>query len=359
MKRYIFTIAVSAIVSMTGCRHNDSDDNIAIQPVKTCSPEATQSGSRLIFPGKTVSDDKVYTAFKVAGRIASLNVKEGDRVKAGQTIGHLDDTDYRVALDAVEAEYNSVRSEAERVIALYNENATTSVAHDKAVYGLQQITAKLQHARNQLNDTRLTAPASGEVKKILRHAGEVVGAGTPVLEIVDNSTPLVEIKIPAAAFARIKDYTSYTCTFDVYPGKTFSLRPFAEQSVANANQLYTIKLAFDNTDMPLPSVGMSTTVEMRTDSDSNNSDSSLWLVPSTALAGAGDKTYIYTVAADSIVHMTEVGVVRLTRDGEAEISSASPLDGAMIVAAGAGSLRDGVKVKPLPQTSPTNVGNQL
>lgn len=361
MKKHIVTIALTALIAATGCKNRGNEESTALQPVKTCYPEATQSGSRLVFPGKVVSDDKVYTAFKVAGRIASLNVKEGDRVKAGQTIGYLDDTDYRVALDAVEAEYNSIRSEAERVIALYNENATTPVAHDKAVYGLQQITAKLQHARNQLNETRLTAPASGEVKAILRHAGEVVGAGTPVLEIVDNGSPLVEIKIPAATFSHIGDYTDYSCTFDVYPGHTFRLKPFAEQSVANANQLYTVKLAFEGSEEPHPTVGMSTTVVMQADGDNDNADNgeSLWLVPSTALAGSGNNSYILTVAADSTLQRRDVEVIRLTRDGGAEISCATPLDSIEIVAAGAGSLREGVKVSPLPMASPTNVGNQL
>lgn len=359
MKILFITIAFSALLATSSCKNRDDSDNRAVQPVKTCAAMAATDGSRLVFPGKVVSDDKVYTAFKVAGRIASLSVKEGDNVRSGQVIGRLDDTDYRVALDAAEAEYNSVRSEAERIIALYNENATTSVAHDKAVYGLQQITAKLQHARNQLNDTRLTAPASGEVKAILRHAGEVVGAGTPVLEIVDNSTPLVEIKIPAAAFSRINDFTDYTCTFDIYPGRTFRLKPFAEQSVANANQLYTVKLSFDDAGEPLPSVGMSTTVIMQAGNGSEKDDSNRWIVPSTSLAGAGSDSYIFTVSPDSTLRKVPVEVVRLTRDGEAEISCAAPLDGIDIVAAGAGRLRENEKIKPLAPASPTNVGNQL
>ncbi len=352
------TIALPVVFLASACSNSGNVEQQAGRPVKTCVATPSASGSQLIFPGKVVSDDKVYTAFKVAGRIASLNVKEGDKVKAGQTIGRLDDTDYCVALDATEAEYNAIRSEAERVIALYNENATTPVARDKAEYGLQQITAKLQHARNQLNDTRLTAPASGEVKKILRHAGEVVGAGTPVVEIVDNNAPLVEIKIPAAAFARLGEFTGYSCTFDAYPGRTFSLRPFAEQSVANANQLYTVKLAFDGMETPMPAVGMSTTVTMLADSG-DTADSNLWTIPSTALAGNGKDTHIFTIAPDSTLRLTAVEVIRFTRDGEAEISVATPLDGVEIVAAGAGSLRDGLKIKPIPPASATNVGNQM
>ena len=45
---------------------------------------------------------------------------------------------------------------------LYKENVTTPDANDKAVYGLRQITAKYNHAKDQLAYTRLYAPFSGQ-----------------------------------------------------------------------------------------------------------------------------------------------------------------------------------------------------
>ena len=361
MKIQFITIAAISLLAAS-CGKKQDGNATDPQPVKICTATPASDGSQLVFPGKVVSDDKVYTAFKVAGRIASLNVKEGDKVKAGQVIGRLDDTDYRVALDAAQAEYNSVRSEAERIIALYNENATTSAAYDKATYGLQQITAKLQHARNQLDDTRLIASTGGEVKAILRHAGEVVGAGTPVLEIVDDSTPLVEIKMPATAFARLGDFSDFSCAFDAYPGKVYRLKMYAEQSVANANQLYTVKFAFAGTDAARPGIGMSTTVTLQSaDADNDSTLQTQWTIPSTALTGdvGDDNTYIFTVSADSTLLKVPVTVVKLTREGDAVVTGPTPLGNVDIVAAGAGKLRDGMKVAPISPASASNVGNQL
>ena len=74
MKILFITIALSALLATSSCKKHDDSDNRAVQPVKICPAVATTDGSRLVFPGKVVSDDKVYTAFKVAGRIASLSV---------------------------------------------------------------------------------------------------------------------------------------------------------------------------------------------------------------------------------------------------------------------------------------------
>lgn len=352
-------IVISAIVafSITSCSDNSGSGSDRIPPVKTCIISRVDDSSRLTFPGKVVSDDRAYTAFKVAGRIASIKVREGDFVKKGQMIGTLDDSDYRIALDAVEAEYNSINSEAQRIIALYNENATTKIAYDKAVYGLQQIEAKLQHARNQLSDTYLVAPTSGIVKSVLRHPGEVVGAGMTVVEIVDNDTPLVEVNIPASSFANIDTFNEFYCTFDAWPGRKFPLKIYSEQSVANANQLYNVKFSFTDKETTIPSLGMSATVTML--GSDTNVNATNYTVPSTALAGSDNSSHIFIVEKDSTLTMIPVAIEKILRDGMVEISSASSLDNALIVAAGAGKLHDNMKVRPLAPPSSTNVGNQL
>ena len=96
-----------------------------------------------------------------------MYVNDGTYVRKGQLLAELDPADYQIQLDAAEAEYQSVKAEAERVMALYKENVTTPDANDKAMYGLKQITAKYNHAKDQLEYTRLYAPFSGYVQKRL------------------------------------------------------------------------------------------------------------------------------------------------------------------------------------------------
>ena len=81
---------------------------------------------------------------------------------------------------ATEAEYQQIKAEAERVMALYKDNGTTPNANDKAVYGLKQITAKYKHHKDQLAYTRLYAPFNGYVQKRLFEAHETIGAGIDV-----------------------------------------------------------------------------------------------------------------------------------------------------------------------------------
>ena len=142
----------------------------------------------------------ISTAFRVSGTIQKIHVEDGACVRTGQLLAELDPADYQVQLDATAAEYEQIKAEAERVMALYKENGTTPNANDKAVYGLKQITAKYQHHKDQLAYTRLYAPFDGFVQKHLFETHETVGAGMPVISMISAGIPEVEINLPAAEY---------------------------------------------------------------------------------------------------------------------------------------------------------------
>ena len=123
----------------------------------------------------------------------------------------MDPRDYELQLQAVEAEYLSIKAEAERVMALYDQNVATADAYDKARYGLQQITAKYENARNQLADTKLYAPFDGYVKRRRFDPPTVVAAGMPVITFLSGKNPEVELFIPASTYIRRREIASFAC----------------------------------------------------------------------------------------------------------------------------------------------------
>lgn len=59
-----------------------------------------------------------------------------------ELLAQIDPRDYELQLQAAEAEWQGIKAEAERVMALYADSVATASDYDKARYGLQQITAK-------------------------------------------------------------------------------------------------------------------------------------------------------------------------------------------------------------------------
>ncbi len=356
MKQISLIVASTFLLLLTACGGNDKRER-SEQTVKIDTVRAAGAETFLQFPGKVKAAQDINLAFRVSGTIRKIYVNEGSRVQAGQLLAELDPTDYQVQLNATEAEYKQIKAEAERVMALYKDGGTTPNANDKAVYGLQQITAKYQHHKDQLNYTRLYAPYSGVIQKRLFQPHETVAAGMPILAMLGAGAPEVEISLPAADYIRRDHFDSYHCTFDVYPGKTYPLKLISISPKANANQLYAMRLQMEiGKKEAVPSPGMNTMVSISCRAD----ESLTFSVPTGALLRKDGKIYLFIYNPTThTVHSHEVQPLRMESNGRTLISSPQLKLGDLIVSAGSHHVTDGETVKPLPPISETNVGGLL
>lgn len=307
------------------------------------------------FPGRVVAAEEVNMAFKVSGNLKEVFVKEGSKVSKGQLIAEIDPRDYQVQLDAAEAEYMSIKAEAERVIALFSDSVATADEYDKARYGLKQITAKFENAKNQLADTKIYAPFNGFVQKRLYDPPTVVAAGMPVITLVSNGKQEVEINIPSSTFMKRENIISAYAKFDYLPDIKVPLILTNITPKANANQLYEARLELPLDLSPAPSPGMNTLVTLVTGTEEQSKTE----IPTTALFKKEGKSCVWLYDEKTqTISRKEVTVERLHSDGSAIITSGIDA-GSRIVSVGVHKLFEGQKVRPLKERSKTNVGGLL
>ncbi len=357
MKYNILIIAAMCMILLfTGCKEKEKGHE-KIQYVCTTTVTDASRLTAVNYPGRTRAVDDINVAFRVSGPIGRILVKEGDHVSKGQVIATMDSRDYQVQLNAAQAEYEQIKADAERVIAMYQEGSTTASNYDKARYGLQQITQKLNHCKNQLADTQLRAPVSGYIQDILHEAGETIGAGMPVISMFGSSAIEVEINISAFDYANRDRLNSAYCVFDLLPEERFPLKIVSISAEANASQLYTVRMAFTGPyDRTKITPGMTTMVYASIDNDEISTST---LVPTSSILVKEDKLHVFLYdRKSSTVKLTPVTVKRLHNDGLAEIISGIH-DNDIVVTAGIHHLKDGQSVKPVPATSSSNVGKLL
>lgn len=352
MKHY-FGLVLLCLLTACGGTTKKTEQQVLVK-VDTVK-QASQLSNRQ-YPGKVKAAQDISLAFRVSGTLMRIAVEDGARVRQGQLLAELDPTDYQVQLEATEAEYRQIKADAERVMGLYADSATTASQYDKAVYGLKQITAKYRHHQDQLSYTRLYAPFDGYVQKHLFEAHETVGAGMPVMAMIGGSEPEVEINLPAAEYIRREQFSSYHCTFQIFPGELYPLKLISITPKANANQLYTMRLLIECKGKPLPSPGMNTMVTIL----SEEQEGELLSVPNTALFEEDNQSYLYRyIATDGRIHRTKVEPVRPLSNGRIIIRSTGVEAGDEIIATGVHHLQEGDKVTPMPAPTATNVGQLL
>lgn len=344
-------VAIAILAIFVSACGNDDSNSQQLPSVRLATVQMSKGVQQNSYPGKTRAMDDSQVAFKVAGTIESVPVKIGDFVRKGQIIAKMDSRDYMVQLTATKAEYESTKAECERIIALYNDKGTSANNYDKARYGIEQITQKLKHAKDQVEYCVLRAPFDGYVQTIYHEAHETVGAGMPVIGMFSNSGVEVVINIPVAEFNRKDSFAGLTASFST-PECTLPLKLINLSHSANANQLYEMRLRIDGEAKDI-TPGLTTVVNIRYE-DSKDLDIE---IPSAAVFADGEKSYVY-VYSDSTIRKTEVRVRSLSTTGKMRIIDGIRA-GQKVVISGVHSLTDGQRVRPAAAPSKTNVGGLI
>jgi RND family efflux transporter MFP subunit len=354
------SLAISAMILLAcaGCSGNDSAEEQTIHSVLVVQPTRLGDTTAKNYSGVVTESKSISLGFKTAGQILKTLVKDGQYVKQGQLLAVLDDVDYQLAAKEAKIQYDQMASEQKRLDYLYQSNNLSENDYEKSRAGLERLKINLQNCNNRLKYCRLYAPISGYVVKLNFERSEMVDAGTPVVELMDNSSLEVNVDLPAEAYSKREDFICYTITTadgEVCKSKLLSITPKADN-----NQLYSMRLSIPAEAKSKLTPGMNVQVVIERNSGSKvEAETTSYSLPIRSVFYDNDrKPCVWVIGADSTVTATPVTVGDLV--GKSNVTITSGLSGKeTIVRAGVNSLQPGEKVKIIDESNQTNVGRLL
>ena len=327
-----------------------------IKTVKVTAAVRYGGGKKAYFPGKVRAASEINLSFRISGPVVGIHVEEGQFVRKGQMMAKMDMRDYAIQFAATEAEFTQVKAEVERVTQLFELEIGTANDYDKAISAMKQITAKYNAHKNALEDTKLTAPFDGYVKKRYFDEGETIGAGTPVFSIISAASPEVIMNIPVGFYMQRNIFDTYTCHFELFPDKTYPLELISINPRANLNQLHTVLFRLKNNEnWTMPPIGASTMVTIHFKQENTEMVS----IPLAALFELDGKPTVWVY--DENEQKVEARNIFLheIRKNESIVVSEGLKTGERVVSAGVHRLSAGEKVRLLPLASQSNIGGVL
>lgn len=163
--------------------------------VRIASVGAAQQAATIRGVGTVSLRREASLGFTSAGRIARLNVNEGDSVRPGQVLAALDTTTVAADLTRARAERERAAAEFRRSSSLMAQGWITRPRLENAQASLQAADASVSAARFQATNATISAPGGGIVLARLAEPGQVVAAGTPVLVIGEAASGYV-LRVP-------------------------------------------------------------------------------------------------------------------------------------------------------------------
>jgi len=343
-----------AAAAVAGCKGEAAiEEKEVVRPVKVATVSAAPQGRTLTYSGVVRPRIESSIGFRVGGKIVERAVNVGDRVKLGQTIARLDDTDLKLAESSARAAVVAARTRSdvtrdnlERAKPLLAKQFISQASYDirrneydAAVSALEAAEAQLRQAANATSYATLKADKAGIVTAVMSEPGQVVSAGQSVAAVAEAGEIEIAVGVPEQDAGRLSVGQRAGIALWAGPGNSAEgrIREIAGQA-DSASRTYAVRVAVGNPPQAMR-LGMTATVAIRIDGEG-----AAMIVPLTALTEAEGKPAVFVVDREKgTVRRTPVTVAGTADAGVRVAGGLSPGD--MVVTAGVQFLRDGMRVR--------------
>lgn len=199
------------------------------------------------FTGATQPVDQTVVKSRVAGRLAEVLVREGDKVGKGELLARFETTELqarvnerRSAVEAARAELRWAARDRSDKEALAARNIVSQAAMDQSRAAAEQkasmvavAEAQLDVAEKNLADAEVRAPFGGVIGERLANQGESLPIDGKILALLDTSRVEVAAQMPAADVVRMSVGQHASVTLEgfgehVFPGRVTRISPTAQ-----------------------------------------------------------------------------------------------------------------------------------
>ena len=189
---------------------------------------------RIVLNGNVEIHD-VNLAFRVAGRVSSINVEEGAIVKKGQLLASLDKDVFKAKLNfakaRLEAEtinFNNAKKDYQRNVGLLKNNSVSEKLYDASKTAYEVAKSQVDAAKATFDfmnidykDTELFSPVDGVVLTRNIEKGEMVASGTVVFSIMPNEQTRIKTFANEKTLSRIKHGDTVYVNIETNKNKKF------------------------------------------------------------------------------------------------------------------------------------------
>lgn len=333
-------------VLLSSCRQTDRVSGIPMTdtiPVTLMSLQSQDANTAFEATGMFTTDDETLLGFKNGGVIERIYVREGDPVKSGQLLArvYMDEIDAKasqvsLALEKAERDY-------ERAQKLYYDSVSTLEQMQNAKTALQLAKQDIKSIRFNQQYAEIRSTSNGYVLARLAQEGQVVGPGTPVLQIngANDGNWQLKVGVSDRQWASVKEGDSARISSEALGEGTYaaSVRKKSE-SLDPKTGTFSLFLTLNEKPATKIAAGMFGKAYLQ----GRERQHAGWQIPySSLLEGDGKEGYVFVTDDRQNARKIKVYIAAINK-GEVLISSGLE-EAAALVVSGSPYLIDGAPIK--------------
>lgn len=373
MRKASFCAAVAISLLAASCGQNNSkqDGEEQIPEKKVMAVEEKNNEVFFTFPAQMRGNKDISIYPQVGGILDKVLVSEGQKVKKGQLLFHIDDSKYKSVVDdaraavmMAEANVETQELELSATKQLYDKGIVSEHQYKVDVNSLRiaraqlsEMKATLTNAQTDYNHTSIYAPSDGVIGNINYRQGSLVGNGIekPLTVVSDNSVIYAYVSFNSDEYLDLLNSVGGKDEFiksfppsDLIIGKDFVYDKKGHTETISGmidenTGAISVRVAFPNPDGLLSAGGSGT---LRVPMQYKG-----FVIPKSATYEIQDKCFVYkSVKHDDATYSAVSSEVQVYRLNDREYIVFEGLQaGDSIVLDGVKKMSNGMKIKPIAE----------
>ena len=359
-KKLIILLSISLLV-LTSCGGDKKEpigNNEPAIVVQVSGISADSNAPFVTASGKIEAENSANVSTRMMGYVTKVYVKVGQKIRAGQLLVSVNNTDLlakKAQVDAsilqATAAFNNAKKDYERFTALFNQQSASQKELDDMTSRYEMEKAGLDGAKQMRNEvmaqfsySNITAPFSGEVTNTFVKEGDMANPGMPLVSIEGVSRMQVTAMVSESDIAQIKNGMLVKILVKSINKEVAGKVSEVSGSAKNTGGQYLVKITLNATDKTILS-GMFVNVQFPIANMPKTETvvkSDKVMVPESALVKQGQLTGIYTIANG------KTAILRWLRTGKSVGNQVEVLSGLsskeQYIVSAEGKLYNGAKV---------------
>ncbi len=312
-------------ISMSFSLH--ADQQLEVLEVKTSQSYEISKN----LPGELLPFQQSKIAFEITGRISSIYVDIGDRVKKDEVLAKLDDSEVNANLEQAVARLDLANQVLNRFEDLRKKGFISIQDFDKAKSEYLVAKSQVKFFEVKKSQTILRAPYDGFIQNRFVDEGTVINGSNPILEILDANKVEAHVSIPENLVNNLEVSNDYV--FEIGQEKAKGkFKRLAPMSASGSNSRLAI---FEFSDFFIPGSVIDLIIKIK------KSEQGIWL-PINSLSQSEQGLWsVYTVSDDGS-NRVEKDLVRILHfENNYAYVSGTLKDGDLVILGGLSKIIEG------------------
>lgn len=304
-----------------------ADQQLEVLEVKTSQSYEISKN----LPGELLPFQQSKIAFEITGRISSIFVDIGDRVKKDEVLAKLDDSEVNANLEQAVARLDLANQVLNRFEDLRKKGFISIQDFDKAKSEYLVAKSQVKFFEVKKSQTILRAPYDGFIQNRFVDEGTVINGSNPILEILDANKVEAHVSIPENLVTNLEVSNDYV--FEIGQEKAKGkFKRLAPMSASGSNSRLAI---FEFSDFFIPGSVIDLIIKIK------KSEQGIWL-PINSLSQSEQGLWsVYTVSDDGS-NRVEKDLVRILHfENNYAYVSGTLKDGDLVILGGLSKIIEG------------------